>query len=299
MGDFMSSDKFVPASQPQHRHRIALVLGSGGVRSIAGVGVAEVLRRTGLMPDLIVGCSSGALFGATIACGMQSSEAVHAATSLWSAELTEQRRWRAYPELIVPGLAGFDAGFSLRDDSLIAQRLSMAFGDRRIEGLKIPMRIATTDACTGEAVVLRTGSLVDALRASMAVPFIFPSVLVDGRRLVDGVISDPTPVQAAADAEVVVTLGFEGSMPRRIDRASRLVAQASTALINNLQRARIEAARATGRPMVQLKLVLDRHIGLWETSAMPELFEAGCRAMLEAMPELYRQLRSTAMQDAA
>lgn len=83
------------SSSPQ----LALVLGSGGVRSIAAVGVAEVLTAAGLRPDLIVGCSSGALFGATIALGMTSHQALQAAMALWSAELTRQRRWRAYAAL--------------------------------------------------------------------------------------------------------------------------------------------------------------------------------------------------------
>jgi NTE family protein len=70
--------------------------------------------------------------------------------------------------------------------------------------------------------------LTQAVRASIAVPLVFPSVEVDGRRLVDGVVSDPLPIAVASDAAVVVGPGFKAVMPRCIDRASRLVAQAST-----------------------------------------------------------------------
>jgi NTE family protein len=258
--------------------RLALVLGSGGVRSIAAVGIAEVLAAEGLRPDLIVGCSSGALFGATIAMGMTSREALQAATSLWSAELTQQHRWPAYAQLVAPKLFGFDAGFALRDDRRIAQRIRRAFGDWRLEDLPTPLRIVATDARSGKRVVLRHGALTQAVRASVAVPLVFPSVEIDGRRLVDGVVSDPLPISVASDATVVVALGFKGVMPRRIDRASRLVAQASTALINNLQQARVDAARNAGQQVVEIELALDRHVGLWETRAMPYLFEAGCRA---------------------
>ena len=103
--------------------RIAFVLGSGGVRSIAALGIAEVLAGEGIRPDLIVGCSSGALIGATLALGLSSHEALHTATSLWSAELTQQHRWRAYPQLLAPRWFGFDAGFALRDDQRIEQRI--------------------------------------------------------------------------------------------------------------------------------------------------------------------------------
>lgn len=271
----------VPARRP---HRIALVLGSGGVRSIAAVGIVERLARDGLRPDLVVGCSSGALFGALIASGVPAAEALRNATTLWSAELTQRRRWCAYPQLVAPRLAGFDERFSLRDNRQIAERLQLAFGEARLENLPTPLRVVTTDARSGERVVLEHGRLVDALLASMAVPLLFPSVEIEGRRLLDGVISDPLPVSAAEDADLVIALGFEGPMPRRIDRASRLAAQATTALINNLMEARLDAARARGQPVIELALALDRHVGLWETAALPYLFEAGQQAAADALP---------------
>lgn len=72
--------------------RFALVLGSGGVRSIAALGMVEVLAREGLVPDLVVGCSAGAMFGALIAAGHDAREAIRVATTLWSPEVTRKRR---------------------------------------------------------------------------------------------------------------------------------------------------------------------------------------------------------------
>ncbi len=282
-----SSSSTPPCDQgPQ----LALVLGSGGVRSIAAMGVAERLAREGIRPDLIVGCSSGALFGAQVAKGMHGQSAVSLATTLWSAELTQQRRWRAYLQLIAPKLAGFGAGFALRDDRLITERITQAFGNARLEQLPTPLRVVATEAATGLPVVLSRGRVVDALRASMAVPILFPSVEIDGRQLVDGVLSDPLPISAASDARVVVSLGFHGSMPRRVDRLSRLVAQTSTTLINNLMQARTDAATARGQKVIAIELDLQRHIGLWETSAMPELFEAGWRATEERLLDIVAAL---------
>jgi NTE family protein len=266
------------------RPRIALVLGSGGVRSIAAVGIVERLSREGIRPDIIVGCSSGALFGATIAMGMSAEQSLQAATTLWSADLTQHKRWRAYPQLAAPKLAGFDADFAMRDNRLIAERLETAFSGLRLESLPTPLRVVATELASGRAVVLTSGPVTTSLLASMAVPFIFPSVEIDGQRLIDGVISDPLPVDAAQDAEVLITLGFEGAMPRRIDSASRLAAQTTTALINNLMRARVATARARGQQIVAVELNLDRKVGLWETSALPYLFEAGQRAATVHLP---------------
>lgn len=276
----------LPAPVPRPRPRLALVLGSGGIRSIAALGIADVLAGAGLRPDLIVGCSSGALFGATIAVGMDCAQALHAARTLWSQEITQQRRWRAYFQLLAPRLFGFDAGFALRDDRLIAARIERAFGAHRLEALPTPLRVAATDARTGTPILLTQGRVVDALRASMALPVIFPGVEFAGQRLVDGVVSDPLPVGAAHDAATVITLGFRGVMPRRVDRPSRLFAQVSTTLINNLQEARLAAARAAGQRVIELEVAFDGRIGLWETAAMDRVVAAGRRATLGALPRI-------------
>jgi NTE family protein len=286
----MRNDNTHAANSPH----LALVLGSGGVRSIAALGVAEALSQAGMRPDLVVGCSSGALFGACIAMGMTGERGLAAATRLWSADLTQRRRWSAYFELIAPRLMRFDAGFSLRDARMIRERVEQAFGDARLENLPIPLRVVATLAATGASRVLCHGRVSDAVRASMALPLIFPSVEIDGHRLSDGVISDPLPVAAAQDASAVITLGFKGAMPRRIDRASRLVAQVTTAMINNLQQARIDAARAAGQRMLHIELAIDKRIGLWDTAAMPRIFEAGRRAAIEQLPAIGAMLNAPA-----
>lgn len=276
------------------RHRLALVLGSGGVRSVAALGIVDVLARHGIRPDLIVGCSSGALFGAVAASAMPPAEGLALARRLWSQDLTEQRNWRAYLQLLMPRWARFDADFALRDSTRIAQRIEAAFGTRRIQDLPVALRIAATDATTGEPVMLSHGPLVPALRASMAVPMLFAPVHLDGQRLVDGVASDPLPVAAALDARIVLTLGFTGRLPRRIDRPSRLVAQVSTAVLNNLMRARLETAAARGQRLLPFELSLQRQIGLWQTDAMPELFEAGQRAAQARLREIETLLAGNA-----
>lgn len=278
---------------PRRTARLALVLGSGGVRGAAAIGVAEVLAREKPAPDLIVGCSSGALFGAALALGLPFDQTLAMARDLWSADLTEQRRWLAYPQLLMPRLARFDAAtFAMRDDRRIRRALERAFGDRRIESLSLPLRIVATDAARGTPVVIDHGPLVPALRASMAVPLLFPGVTLDGRRLVDGVISDPLPVAAAADAAAVIALGFEGAMPRRVDRASRLVAQTTTAIVNNLQRARLQAAAAQGQRIHRLDVSFERRIGLWETAAIADAHAAGRRAALASLAQIRSLLQT-------
>ena len=281
----------VPPLRSVPQHRFAIVLGSGGVRSIAALGMVEVLVREGLKPDLVVGCSAGAMFGALIAAGHDAEEAVRIATTLWSAEVTKQRRWRAIPQMLWPRLGRFDADFALRDDRLVMQRLQQAFGDVQIEALPLALRVTSTDAATGERVVLCSGNLVQALRASIALPFMFKPVQMAGRRLIDGFVADPLPVSAAQDAHATLALGFESPMPFRVDGPSRLLAQTTSALTNNLMQARLAEARAGGARLLSLVPKLERRIGLFDTAAMPYLVEAGRRATIAALPAIQALLQ--------
>ena len=273
--------------------RFAIVLGSGGVRSIAALGMVEVLLKHGLQPDLVVGCSAGAMFGALIAAGHDAAEAVRIATTLWSPEVTRKRRSGAIAQMLWPRLGRFDAGFALRDDRLVMQRLQQAFGAVRIEDLRLPLRVATTDAATGQRVVLSQGQLVQALRASIALPFLFAPVQIGGRNLVDGVLADPLPVSAAADAAAVVALGFESPMPFRVDGPTRLLAQISSSMTNNLMQARLAEARQGGARLISILPRLDRRVGLFDTAAMPYLVDAGRRATEAALPGILALLSRT------
>ena len=282
--------------------RLALVLGSGGVKSVAALGMVEVLESAGIRPDLIVGCSAGAMFGALIAAGLAATEAQRVAMSLWSRDLTSQRRRRAWLDLgLAPwagarGTAGhrFGETFALRDDRRINERLHQAFGVTAFSSLRIPMVINTTDAVSGEQVLLRHGLVRDALRASIALPFLFAPQRIGERLLVDGSLCDPLPVGAAAHARVVLAMGFEVPSPRSVTGPTRLATRITATLSNNLMRARIDAHAGPGR--ITLLPALDRRVGLFETEAMPDLLELGRRHARRVLPEIERLLAGTSGQ---
>lgn len=271
-----------------------LVLGSGGVKSIAGLGVMQVLSREGLVPASVSGCSAGAVFGALIASGLDMPQAVRMATTLWSREITSARRHRALLEMALPRLAGFGDGFALRDDRLICQRLHAAFGDTRIEDLAIPLRVQATCAADGSSVVLQSGRLDQALRASVALPFLFAPQRIGGRLLVDGSLSDPLPMPApGADAGgggaiATVALGFRVPFPRSANTATRLATRVTAALSNNLLDSRLAAVDP--RRLVLMLPLLERRVGLFDTEAMPYLLDVGRQAAEAALPRLLRLL---------
>ena len=166
-----------------------------------------------------------------------------------------------------------------------------AFGEVRLEDLPTPLRVTATDAANGRMVVLRCGRLVDAIRASIAMPFMFAPRTIEGRRLVDGFVSDPLPVSAAVDARTVLAMGFDAPMPQRVNSPSRLLAQVTSAMTNNLMHARLAAAELDGMRLLRVFPQLNRRIGLFETGAMPYLVEEGRLAAEQQLPALVAMLQ--------
>ncbi len=165
------------------RPTIALALGGGAARGFAHIGVIRTLLKHGIKPDVIVGTSIGAVVGGCYAASkLDDFEA-------WSRTLT-RRGLLSYLDISLSG-AGLISGDKLSGN------LEEALGDTQIESLPIMFATIATEVGTGHEIWLRRGRLVDALRASYALPGIFPPVRLGGRWLVDGALVNPVPVSAA------------------------------------------------------------------------------------------------------
>ena len=172
-----------PLAAKHGRPAIGLVLGSGAARGFAHVGVIQALLAKGIVPDIVVGTSIGALVGGCYVNGqLEEFEA-------WARALT-LRRIIGYLDVRIGG-SGLIGG------SRLTRRLEDAMGDRTIEDLPIRFAAIATEVGTGHEIWLTRGSLSLALRASYALPGIFPPVRLGGRWLVDGALVNPVPVAAA------------------------------------------------------------------------------------------------------
>ena len=181
--------------------RVALVLGSGGARGYAHIGVINELRDRGYDIVGISGSSMGALVGG-----------LHAAGSLndfadWASTLTQ----RAVLRLLDPSISA--AGVFRAGKILDAVR--DIIGEVTIEELPIPYTAVATDLIAGKSVWLQRGPLDAAIRASIAIPGVIAPHVHDGRLLADGGILDPLPMapMAAVNADLTVAVSLSGSDP--------------------------------------------------------------------------------------
>jgi NTE family protein len=194
-----------------------VALGGGSARGYAHLGALACLERNGLRPDVIVGTSFGAVVGALYATG-ESIEALIARASA-------MRRRDVIPHV---------ADFGLHHAALFRGRRLEEYLDRLLEGrtfadLRGELVVVTTDVDTGERVLLREGPLAPALRASASLPGVFAPVTIGGRRLIDGGIGSPVPLDTVVELGVDVALGIGAGLQARDSRSIRLAKRALAA----------------------------------------------------------------------
>ncbi len=168
-------------NQGYPRKKVGLALGGGVARGIAHLGVIGVLEEAGVPIDLVAGTSAGAVIGAVYCAGYGLARATQVAAKM--------RWWK------IASLAWPSEGFlSFRR---MERFLVRALGDLTFADLKIPFSAVATDIDTGQEVDLCEGRLAPAVRASSSVPGAIQPVRLDGRRLVDGSLTNTLPVTVA------------------------------------------------------------------------------------------------------
>jgi len=183
---------------------VALVLGSGGARGLAHIGAIEALEERGYTISSIAGCSMGAIIAGMYAAG-QLKEAKE-----WFLQVDQQLILRMMDINLL-------SGNSLVKGERIIKELEKVVPDRPIEELNIPCTIVASDMMNTEEVIFRSGSLFEAVRASISIPLFFQPVQIENRLLIDGGILNPLPLHAISRTEddILVAMDISGkdSMP--------------------------------------------------------------------------------------
>lgn len=240
-------------SASAHRLRIGLVLSGGGARGAAHIGVLEVLDQLHVPIDAIAGTSMGAVVGGLYASGMSAKEIATAANSLnWQdafhdrpprTQLTFRRKQEDESFLVNLPLGIRDWSFQLPKGLINGQSLEMLL--RRLtlpvattasfDKLPTPFRAVATDLATGEPVVMKSGDLASAMRASLSAPGLFVPVERGGRVLVDGGVADNLPIDVAramnVDILIVVDVGAPLYARDRLGSATAISNQMLSILI--------------------------------------------------------------------
>src|SRR5262245_1385563 len=196
----------------------AFVLSGGGNQGVAQVGMLRALVERGIVPDVVVGTSAGAMNGAAIAASPTLGGVARLANVWLGLSST----------MVFPGGKVHRAwnvvrrGSHLFSNAGLAHVIEHSSAARAFEDLVLPLRVIATDLDTGEEVVLARGPLKPALLASAALPGVFPVIHHDGRRLVDGGVVNNVPLWHALSGPIdrVYVLNVTAGVGERVERSA-------------------------------------------------------------------------------
>ncbi len=249
-----------------------LALSGGGAHAAAHAGVIVELEAQGVRPTGYAGVSGGALVAAAYLGGASMEALVDEAS-------------RLHPWFWVRGWGG-----GLLSGTKLGILIDEFLPKERFEDLSAPLAVLATEVDTGQAVILKTGNVRDAVRASCSFPGVFPPFLLDGRRLYDGGVSDVVPVrlarELAGDEGAVVAVDVNGGT--RWPAAESFVAIALRAGLTLLRsRTRVELS---GADLVIAPAMGDS--GWMQPRKIPGFYEAGRESARMALPEILRLIES-------
>jgi NTE family protein len=250
----------------KHAPKIALVLGGGGTRGFAHVGVIKALEAQGIVPDIIVGTSVGSAIGALYAAGYTGFQLQDMSIPM------KQERVIAWS---LPN-RGLFTGRPLQDF------INQAVKQQPLEKLHRTFAVVATDLVSGERIVFRTGNTGVAVSASSAVPGVFQPVVINGKSYVDGGLVRPVPVSEARDlgADFVIAVNIS-NLPQNnpTDSTVDVLLQTFDIMSQTINRYELAHADVVIRPVtreIAQGNLNDRHLAILEgekaaAAIMPEL----------------------------
>jgi len=216
---------------------LALVIGSGGIKCAAAIGVMQVLETENIAVDMVVGCSGGAVYGAAIALGFSADQMIEASAQAWTSDITHRINFSSLLKIIFPKRFGFDDDIGIIDDRIMTGNIETMFGTKTtFADTRVPFYCVATDFHTGEPVVISEGKLAKAVRISSGIPIVFKPLEWEGKLLIDGGLSNPLPVDVAikAGADLIIALGFEPPLEHSVNSPVNFASQMFSILENQL-----------------------------------------------------------------
>ncbi|TWI18808.1 patatin-like phospholipase family protein [Sphingobacterium siyangense] len=232
------------AQQQGERPKIGLALSGGGAKGLAHIGVLKAIDSAGIKVDYVAGTSMGAIVGSLYAVGYSGNEIEAIAHKLdWNKILSNKS---SYDMLILPQKRNsgkyleiplIEGKFSFRKGIIESNELWLTFNEllfpylatKDFSDFKRAFRCMAADIETGDLVILKSGNIAQAIRASMAIPAAFTPVTIDGRTLVDGGIARNFPVSEAKEMGAGVVIGSSVASPllksNEIDNPFQMVSQ--------------------------------------------------------------------------
>ncbi len=293
------------------RPKIGLVLSGGGARGFAHIGVLKKIEQLNIPIDIVVGTSMGSIVGGLYAIGLSPDEIEQGVRSIdWELVFNDyaRREFRSFRRkqddylFTSQNRVGVSSeGLKLPPGLIEGQQIELALDRLAYPGfhitdfdeLRIPFRAIATDIETGDAVILDSGNLAKAMRASMSIPAALPPVRHDGKLLVDGGIGNNIPIDVARDMGAEIFIVVDVSAPlagqENLQSSIGVTAQLTTILTRRAADQQLQALTAAD------VLIIPGRADLGSSSFLEyaQLIQAG----LDAAEEMNAQLGTLSLSD--
>ena len=270
--------------------KVGLALGSGAARGIAHIGVIKALREEGIPIDIIAGTSMGSIVGACYA--------IDGEISLIE-EIAITSNLRKLTGLLDPKFTFFGSG--ILSGGRVENLLKSIIGERDFRGLSVPFAAVATDINTGDEVIIREGSLIKAVRASISIPVVFVPVKYNDHYLVDGGIVNPVPADVVqymgANFTIAVNVLNDPKRCKHLGITGDKKSPKSPSLFNTLiQSFYIMEYEIIRSSILKADIIIEPDvtgIEVYEFYRGPEAIEAGYKAAKAVIPEIKNLLSNT------
>jgi len=258
------------------KNRLSIVIGSGGVLCAASLGLSKALHREGLMPAMAVGCSGGSVYAAMIALGIDPEEAQRLTLNLFTSDIFEG--YTSHLKSALSGETRFTETSSLIDDHVMYEHLKSVFTEKTFGDTVFPLYIVATNLYTGERVVISSGKILDAVRASIAIPMIFSPWKIGEQMLVDGAVCDPLPIDVAIQqgSDVIAAVGFEMPIRKRMNSYTAVTTHFNSLYMNNILKSTFAFYNAVHHAeIIPILPDFEKPLGTFDTQQIPYIIEQG------------------------
>ncbi len=255
--------------------KIGLALGSGGFRGLAHIGVLKVLEENDIKISYLSGSSIGGLVAAYYAI-LKDAKQLEKEVETWPMD-------SLYKFIDLSWTGGIITG-----DKFVTF-LNKRFGNLNFSKTKIPLKIVATNLLDGQSVILSSGKLTDAIRATISVPLMFRPCKLNDKLLVDGALSSPVPIdqikEMGADIFIGVNLYHKNEFIEKKFTMPQIVLRSTRIVLYNLAKIDMRQAHVSIKPDTS-SIIIDNSLKKYNLTTVKKLIKIGEDSARQALPEI-------------
>ncbi len=285
----------IPDAALERRPKVGVVIGSGGIKSLAAVALFEFLDQAQIDIDLLVGCSGGSIMAALRGAGYNPAQMRSLIAETLNRDLFRHVNYRSVLGIAKLPFGHFDKSVGILKPDAIKSVYRRIFKALRLEELHPKTILQATDYQTGEGVVLSKGLVADAVYASGAMFPIMPPMLIEKRWCVDGGFSSPVPVMEAVkhNMDVVIVVVFQEKIAE--DPKGFIECFWNLPKIFTLSVLRSQISLSIDlhhHEIVIINIPFEKYIQIWDVQEIPTILDAGQKAVDQNKEDILSVIRS-------